>query len=67
MMTFMKLAATRYKDIGYGTRHLENDISLKYRAGVLVKGMPGEDGLYASFFALKQKSFPARHGTHTAW
>ena len=57
----------RYNDVRDGTKNIE-DVLKKYEASLIKKGMFAEDGLYASFFALKQrKAFPARQGAHTAW
>lgn len=57
----------RYNDIRDGT-DLTTEILTKYKAALTAKGMYGKDGLYASYFAVKQKkSIPARHGAHTAW
>lgn len=41
----------------------------KYKQAIREKGfVQREDGLYTSFFALKQgKAMPARMGAHTAW
>lgn len=63
------LIAMRYNDIRDGTDVVQQDILPKYKAAIFEKGMAGRsDGLYGSFFALKQKkSLPARHGAHTAW
>ncbi|KAK5166896.1 uncharacterized protein LTR77_007625 [Saxophila tyrrhenica] len=62
------LIAMRYNDVRQGTNYVESNILPKYRAALSKKGLLGENGLYATFFALKQKkSIPARHGAHTAW
>lgn len=64
----LKLIAMRYNDVRHGTNDVENEILPKYKAALAKKGMFGDDSLYASFFAIKQKkSIPARHGAHTAW
>ena len=57
----------RYNDVRDGTNRVQ-DVLVKYKAALVEKGMFGQDGLYASFFALKQKkSVPASQGAHTAW
>lgn len=57
----------RYNDVRDGTDHT-TEVLAKYKAALTAKGMYGKDGLYASFFALKQgKPIPARQGAHTAW
>ncbi|KAF2149458.1 hypothetical protein K461DRAFT_260931 [Myriangium duriaei CBS 260.36] len=62
------LIAMRYNDIRDGTNVVEEEILPKYRSALRAKGMFGEDGLYASYFAVKQKkAIPAAHGAHTAW
>ncbi|KAK5690844.1 hypothetical protein LTR97_012005 [Elasticomyces elasticus] len=62
------LIAMRYNDIRDGTNYVEDDILPRYKKALTEKGMLGADGLYASFFAIKQKkSVPARQGAHTAW
>jgi hypothetical protein len=58
----------RYNDVRHGTNLVEGEILPKYKAALEKKGMLADDGLYASFFAVKQKkAIPARHGAHTAW
>lgn len=58
----------RYNDSRDGTNKVEGEILPKYRAALDKKGMIGADGLYATWFAVKQqKAIPARHGAHTAW
>lgn len=58
----------RYNDVRDGTNKVEDYILPRYRAALQAKGMLGEDGLYASFYAVKQKkAIAARHGAHTAW
>ncbi|KAH7384026.1 hypothetical protein DE146DRAFT_681129 [Phaeosphaeria sp. MPI-PUGE-AT-0046c] len=62
------LIAMRYNDVRHGTNHVESEILPKYKEALAKKGLLGDDGLYASFFAIEQeKSIPARHGAHTAW
>lgn len=57
----------RYNDIRDGT-DIVTDVLSKYKPALEKKGMFGKDGLYASFYAVKQqKAIPARHGAHTAW
>ncbi|KXS94210.1 hypothetical protein AC579_3351 [Pseudocercospora musae] len=62
------LIAMRYNDVRDGTNYVEHEILPKYKAALTKKGMIGEDGLYASYFAVKQRqSVAARQGAHTAW
>lgn len=57
----------RYNDVRDGTT-LVDEVLDKYKAALAKKGMVGDDGLYASFYAIEQKkAMPARHGAHTAW
>lgn len=64
----LKLIAMRYNDVRDGTNSVEQNILPKYKAALESKGMLPEDGLYASFFAVKQRmAVPARQGAHTAW
>lgn len=57
----------RYNDSRDGTNTVEHVLG-NYKAAIKKKGMIGPDGLYATFFALKQKTpIPARQGAHTAW
>jgi hypothetical protein len=61
------IIARRYNDVRDGT-NVVSDVLQKYEAALKHKGMIGKDGLYASFFALKQgRAIPARQGAHTAW
>ena len=62
------MIAMRYNDVRDGT-NIVGDVLPKYRKALEDKGMVGrQDGLYASFYALKQqKPMPARQGAHTAW
>lgn len=58
----------RYNDIRDGTDIVSKEIMPKYKASLAKKGMFGADGLYATFFAVKQqKAISAVHGAHTAW
>ena len=67
MLMLEKLIAMRYNDSRDKTDIVSGVLS-KYRAALAEKGMFGKDGLYASFYALKQqKPVPARLGSHTAW
>ncbi|PWN86758.1 hypothetical protein FA10DRAFT_256634 [Acaromyces ingoldii] len=63
------LIAMRLNDSRDGTDHVERQILPKYKAALSAKGMLGRsDGLYASYFAVKQKcAMPAKQGAHTAW
>jgi hypothetical protein len=57
----------RYNDVRNGTNVID-EVLPKYKAALHRKGMLREDGLYASFFALKQgQPIPASQGAHTAW
>lgn len=57
----------RYNDVRDGTDNV-HPVLEQYEAALRAKGMFGQDGLYASWFALKQKkALPARQGAHTAW
>ena len=57
----------RYNDIRDGT-DIVHEVLLKYKSALTKKGMIGEDGMYASFFAVQQKkAMPTMHGAHTAW
>jgi hypothetical protein len=57
----------RYNDVRDGTDQTE-EVLKKYEAALIKKGMFLNNGLYASFFALKQgQAMPARQGAHTAW
>ncbi len=57
----------RYNDVRDGTDNV-HEVLRKYEAALKSNGMFGKDGLYASFFALKQRrAMPARQGAHTAW
>ena len=57
----------RYNDSRDGTDNV-HDVLKKYKAALVAKGMMKENGLYASWYAVRQqKAMPARQGTHTAW
>ena len=66
-LSVLQLVAMRYNDIRDGTNVID-EVLPKYKAALTEKGMLGSDGLYASFYAVKQKkAIAARHGAHTAW
>lgn len=57
----------RYNDVRHGTEEVR-EVLKKYKAALVKKGMIGSDGLYASWYAMRQqKAIPPRQGTHTAW
>ncbi len=57
----------RYNDSRDRTNNVQPVLE-KYKAALTAKGMIGKDGLYASFYAMRQqKAMPAGQGTHTAW
>ena len=57
----------RYNDVRDGT-DVVSGVLEKYREALKAKGMVQGDGMYASFYAVKQqKPRPARQGGQTAW
>ena len=62
------IIARRLNDVRDGKRSVEGVLE-KYERALVEKGLVGrEDGLYASFYAVRQgRSMPARQGAHTAW
>lgn len=57
----------RYNDVRDGTDKV-SAVLKEYTSALVQKGLFTEEGLYATFFALKQgKAIPATQGSHTAW
>lgn len=63
----MQIIAMRYNDVRDGTDNV-HEVLKKYKAALIAKGMMGENGLYANFYAVRQQvAVTPSHGAHTAW
>lgn len=57
----------RYNDVRDGTDNVQGVLK-NYKAALIEKGMMGDHGLYANFYAVRQQiAVTPSHGAHTAW